>query len=336
MGDSKRKQTVTAAQSQLLQVLDGLSEGPRVPGLEPVQVLAFRLNCAEEVRAKLGQMPALVDKLIEGAAEGPREGKTPQAVLWEHWPGGRQVGRLLTKFEEVQMLYCPEIYSNAAVRGWEVRIAAFPDKGWSGTMHEVREVHARNLAQIIQLMAAAPPLVHEHMQGLHAIRVPLVLDEGMRAGLVGQVLRLLDAMAASQSTLQKNFGRILLAFDGYDDDPREVWDIPHPREFMRRLHHHAPWWPLLIGPGQPYVWLAPQLAKAPAKVSPADGLVGFPMNQGQALALLSALSRNCVDALFFAGFDMAEPRTTQMLVQSLQPLSEGLRMAEERYANIVR
>lgn len=41
-----------------------------------------------------------------------------------------------------------------------------------------------------------------------------------------------------------------LGFSGYDDDPREIWEIPEARAFIQRLNDKHPCWPYFVIPEQ--------------------------------------------------------------------------------------
>lgn len=47
--------------------------------------------------------------------------------------------------------------------------------------------------------------------------------------------------------------RLVFAFEGYDDDARELPQIPQACDFMRALHEVFPWWLHFLAP-QPDLW----------------------------------------------------------------------------------
>lgn len=70
------------------------------------------------------------------------------------------------------------------------------------------------------------------------------------------LLRLLDSMIASKKSIDAHAGRVHITFDGYDDDPREIFEIEGPRDYLQRVAKHAPWWSLLSAPESLHIWLA--------------------------------------------------------------------------------
>lgn len=55
-------------------------------------------------------------------------------------------------------------------------------------------------------------------------------------------LRALQAMAATAATAREFAGRVHVAFDGYNDDPREVYEVPAVRSFVMKLTEQFPHW----------------------------------------------------------------------------------------------
>ncbi len=338
-GALPRKPVVTPGSGlePLLRRLASLSEGPQFSADLAVQALLFRVDHLAQVREQLGSLPPLVEAHL--AEIRMHEGTKAEtvAVLWEHWPGGRQAVRGLRAFDQVQLLYAQELYRQAAFRGLSVRLAAFPRDGWLDALHEAQELQARPAALVREAMDRTPPPRRAEVSGRLLLTVPKLADLRTLAATAGHLLRLLDALAATPQSLQKNRGRLYLSFDGYDADARELWDIPLPRNLLRTLSREAPWWPLLVAPVQVYVWLAPRLSKAPTLVHPDTRQVGFPVDEAEVDALLSQLVMACTEATFFAGFEPESEEELALLTGScLGMVSDALSLAQARYNELQR
>ena len=55
-------------------------------------------------------------------------------------------------------------------------------------------------------------------------------------------LNLLQPLLASPQTARSHFEKIDVAFDGYDDDNRELFEIPDVRDFVFKLDEAFPYW----------------------------------------------------------------------------------------------
>lgn len=52
----------------------------------------------------------------------------------------------------------------------------------------------------------------------------------------------LNAMSESPTLAHMNRNKITLCFDGYDDDPRPLYQVAAVRQFLRMLDAHWPYW----------------------------------------------------------------------------------------------
>ena len=53
---------------------------------------------------------------------------------------------------------------------------------------------------------------------------------------------LLSRVLADRSAVQRYQGRVDLSFDGYSNDPRELYEIPEVRQFCEKLDEAFPYW----------------------------------------------------------------------------------------------
>lgn len=61
-------------------------------------------------------------------------------------------------------------------------------------------------------------------------------------GDVAEPLGFLRALTADRYIALEFCGRISLAIDGYNDDPRELFEVPEVRAYLQRLDQEWPYW----------------------------------------------------------------------------------------------
>ncbi len=61
-------------------------------------------------------------------------------------------------------------------------------------------------------------------------------------GDVGEPLEFLRRLTAEKATALEYSGRISLVVDGYNEDPRELFEIPEVRAYCQRLDQEWPYW----------------------------------------------------------------------------------------------
>jgi hypothetical protein len=337
MGDAKRRKQVAAAEERLWQALElnSVCPGP-VPRKDSVQALVVSLERQDEARRVLGDLPALCNEFLIEAARLQSTGAddAPDAVCWERWPSGRQVAHMVKGLDGVQAAYPAVVHFHAGVRGYGVLLAAFPSQGWAEAVQSVQSDYVRHTEEVVALMNAAPRILHTYPQ-LHysEITIPRIDNDGMRAGMVAQTLRILDSLVANKESLLQNFGCLRLYFEGYDNDPREVWEIEQNAQFLRRLAMHAPWWPWLVAPEQVIIWLGAQIAEGSRVVAKA-GLVAVSLNDEAAKALLGECLSACIEVIGSVGMDPASDEFQSKLMSVMQYLSGGLPSTSQAYKEL--
>lgn len=318
MGEAKRKKQVAAAEQQLTAALASCSIPPSPPpGVNWVQALVVQVDHAEAARKALGALPAVVEQYLSDAIEmrsQPEGAEVPGAVCWERWPSGRVSVHLL-KFPDshVRETYLQGNVFDAEARAYGFRVAAFPPDGWTETLQGIHDQHARFLSEIADLADGTELVQHlSPRPGFSVIRIPRIDHDGQEAVAGAQALRILDAMVANKESMLGSHRTLRLSFDGYDDDPREVWDIEWPAQFIRMINAHAPWWPWLVAEEQVYVWLGALLAHSPTVVS-STMKVGFEFDQAEAEELFTETIERCTDALLAANVDMNQEEHLESL-----------------------
>lgn len=57
-----------------------------------------------------------------------------------------------------------------------------------------------------------------------------------------KAMAMLKPLLADRETILQLEGSVSLAYTGWDDDPREIWEIPEIRRFMKKLTAQFPYW----------------------------------------------------------------------------------------------
>jgi hypothetical protein len=85
------------------------------------------------------------------------------------------------------------------------------------------------------------------------IRIPRkAVDQQESAG----ILRVMDMLVATAHDAERNAQRVFLVFDGYDNDPREVFEVEEVRTFLKTVTKFAPWWLHLAYPATYITWFS--------------------------------------------------------------------------------
>src|SRR5690606_5287263 len=66
--------------------------------------------------------------------------------------------------------------------------------------------------------------------------------EEVTSGLIGDAFDRLSILSDSDELTQKFKGNVWFYFTGYDDDPREIYQIPECVRFFRKLTESWPYW----------------------------------------------------------------------------------------------
>lgn len=70
----------------------------------------------------------------------------------------------------------------------------------------------------------------------------VVPREDVFSGDLGETLGVLRYLATATEALTTYRERVDIRFDGFDEDPRELWEIPEVRSFVERLDEQFPFW----------------------------------------------------------------------------------------------
>lgn len=70
------------------------------------------------------------------------------------------------------------------------------------------------------------------------------------------LIELLHSLVASPELAAKKAQSVVIAFDGYDDDPREIFMVPEVRDFLASVATTCPWFLHVLKPDSYFVWFA--------------------------------------------------------------------------------
>lgn len=79
----------------------------------------------------------------------------------------------------------------------------------------------------------------------HVVILAIDRESSMR-GEVAFAMSQMWPMVATAAALRENAHCLTMTFDGYDDDPRELYEVPEVRAYMRKLMDHCPWLAFLL------------------------------------------------------------------------------------------
>ncbi len=73
----------------------------------------------------------------------------------------------------------------------------------------------------------------------------------IESGDLRPALSALEPLLADAQTVRRFQGRLHLFVGGYDDDPRELWEITEVRQYLRALDRRFPFWFWFVDPTDP-------------------------------------------------------------------------------------
>lgn len=98
----------------------------------------------------------------------------------------------------------------------------------------------RNQGPIV-IGVAPPEGVDQHLDAYGAVAI-IVSREEVEALATGRVVAALMALTDTTERVRRFASSLWLRFDGYNDDPRELWDIPEVVRYFAAVHASWPHW----------------------------------------------------------------------------------------------
>lgn len=306
MGESKRKRGQQAEETRVLDALSAISHTrTSVPNQECVQFMLLRLDHAAVASSELGGLPRLCHDFIKEAVEVNEKsgGKGPvEAIMWELWPSGRQMASLCRTHDVLWPAFSMVCHERAGAHGYGVRVASFPSIPES-YIEEAHSALSENVAKTVEQIQSGPTVRLTSLAGMgEFISIPKIDGDEARPGILAQILRILDGMASSRESLLKVHSLVQMDFDGYSEDPRQVWEVEQNIKLMEELDMHAPWWPWYSHPENAFVWFGALVAKGPTRVTKSMRVV-FPVDAEATRDLLLARVGQTSAYLMCGGLD---------------------------------
>jgi len=70
--------------------------------------------------------------------------------------------------------------------------------------------------------------------------------DSVERGEIAYAMTHMWQMVSTAAALREHAHCLSIAFLGYDDDPRELYEVPQVRAYVRKLMTHCPWFALLL------------------------------------------------------------------------------------------
>ena len=304
MGESKRKKNVLGK----LDVLCGFDHGPKF-ATAYVVMLRGQACLSDKVRQSLAGVSTLLDESMEDAAA--QENLSTFNVEWTRWPTGReQVRRIVQQEDGIGRLMNGRA-SDAAARGWLTRMVLFDAdgslvetrqiaEGWDAVARRINQ--AAGAKQFVTVEDAKDPWQRAAVQ----VKVVTLEAQDVEAAHA-QLLRKMESMVKSQEAMQASAGTLMLTFDGFAKDKREVWDIPECQEFIQTLTVLAPWWLWLAHQTHAFIWIGGFLKHGPSRYL-ADGEVFLDFDPQELELFVSRSVNECVSLMADSGMVLEDNR----------------------------
>lgn len=92
-----------------------------------------------------------------------------------------------------------------------------------------------------------------------------VARAGVEANDLAPALAALEPLLADTATVRRFRGRLHFFLSGYDDDPRELYEIPEVKPYLRALDAKFPYWFWFLEPADPAILLLVACLAEPAE-----------------------------------------------------------------------
>lgn len=79
----------------------------------------------------------------------------------------------------------------------------------------------------------------------HVVILAIDRESSLR-GEVAFAMSQMWPMVSTAGAMRQNAHCLTMTFDGYDNDPRELYEVPEVRAYMRKLLDHCPWLAYLL------------------------------------------------------------------------------------------
>lgn len=196
---------------------------------------------------------------------------------------------------EDDLLVCmPKLIANHRARRLQYAVAASVSDGIRERLDRI--IHCQEFEADDQPIPVAFEVRASPIHGkIASLQVPRKAVERLD---VADTLMKLDFLVKSSASIETFCNRLLLSFDGYDADPREVFEISEVRAFIKELTVQAPWWIVLPYPATYITWLA-SLSRYNKTETQPTGMFDVQFNHNDLMAEIEssivALGMRCAD-----------------------------------------
>jgi len=155
-----------------------------------------------------------------------------------------------------------------------------------------------------QLILTDASGIAEAAKQQHSIIVVYVTREEVERGTIGDVVDRLMALSDDPKLCRMYMGKLLVSFDGYNADPRELQEIPEVRRFLAAIHAQWPYWFYFMEPEHSAGTVTLSLVDVKRVTSvQADGLIGWDPDVDQLMALVDQCLRASGNIAAFCNAD---------------------------------
>lgn len=156
-------------------------------------------------------------------------------------------------------------------------------------------------------------------------QIILFFDRPMvESGNVDNVIVGLRNLIANKESIEKYAGKVTFTFDGWDSDPREMYDIPEAKNWFRKLTDRFPYWLVFLDRANYCLPVAITiLLDTQEKIQVEDGLINLSYDSKTMTSLLGDLFASMNELCEEYGIDEETNRTwTKEIGECLQAYTE--------------
>lgn len=161
-------------------------------------------------------------------------------------------------------------------------------------------------------------LDHELDNNERSMIVIAVTRQSVEEGDISFLLKKLQAFTATPKRIRANKEKLCLMVEGYDTDPRELFEIPQVCAFFRAVTKHWPYWLWFLWRGNNEVRNIVSLLAGGKRLQDATGKPAFVIELGDVRRVLSELVH--ASEAFFDANCITEDERTQSINSAMASL----------------
>lgn len=286
MGQAKAKKTFS-------EKFNKFDQSP-VTGLGEATVIYVNKKGIPDLLKEIGSVSPAFDSIVKHMSENDDD--RLQFIEWCKYPSGRQEIMMIGSEEDIRNDVIGYRFGHCTIRGLNMKAAIFNGgQKWP----EYTEMKPHIDAHLLEFSnkeksskyVTVMNIDHES-RALKTAHIPKITSETMSAKVVAELLALMDSMVSTKEKMLKNQGSLILSFEGYNDDTREIWDIPECKAVLLALGEFGRWWPWLSISSNFIVWLGAITKRGVTMKAPNSTVV---LNMD--LDFTQSLVQMCIDAI---------------------------------------